>query len=58
MESMTVHPNSPTSNHEHNSLLTDERAEEGELEEGELEDDGAEVEEEVIGAASAKQGET
>lgn len=57
MESMTVHPNSPTSNHEHNSLLTDERAEEGELEEGELEDDGAEVEEEVIGAAGGGSGE-
>lgn len=26
MESMTVHPNSPTANHEHNSLLTDERS--------------------------------
>lgn len=26
VESMTVHPNSPTSNHEHNSLLTDERS--------------------------------
>ncbi|CAG6008135.1 unnamed protein product [Menidia menidia] len=24
VESMTVHPNSPTTNHEHNSLLTDE----------------------------------
>uniref|UniRef100_A0A3P9AAA3 C3H1-type domain-containing protein n=1 Tax=Esox lucius TaxID=8010 RepID=A0A3P9AAA3_ESOLU len=46
VESMTVHPNSPTTtNHEHNSLLTDERREDGELEEGELEDDGGEVEE-------------
>lgn len=26
VESMTVHPNSPTTNHEHNSLLTDERS--------------------------------
>lgn len=26
VESMTVHPNSPTANHEHNSLLTDERS--------------------------------
>ncbi|XP_036818054.1 zinc finger CCCH domain-containing protein 4 isoform X3 [Oncorhynchus mykiss] len=44
VESMTVHPNSPTTtNHEH-SLLTDERREDGELEEGELEDDGGEVE--------------
>lgn len=33
------------------------RAEEGELEEGELEDDGAEVEEEVIGAAGGGSGE-
>ncbi|XP_019748254.1 zinc finger CCCH domain-containing protein 4 isoform X1 [Hippocampus comes] len=44
VESMTVHPNSPTTNHEHNSLLTDERPEDGELEEGELEDDGGEAE--------------
>uniref|UniRef100_A0A8C7U236 Zinc finger CCCH-type containing 4 n=1 Tax=Oncorhynchus mykiss TaxID=8022 RepID=A0A8C7U236_ONCMY len=44
VESMTVHPNSPTTtNHEH-SLLTDESREDGELEEGELEDDGGEVE--------------
>ncbi|XP_055081973.1 zinc finger CCCH domain-containing protein 4 [Periophthalmus magnuspinnatus] len=56
VESMTVHPNSPTSNHEHNSLLTDERPEDGELEEGELEDDGAEMEEEDTGAAGARSG--
>ncbi|XP_029373415.1 zinc finger CCCH domain-containing protein 4 isoform X1 [Echeneis naucrates] len=49
VESMTVLPNSPTTNHEHNSLLTDERPEDGELEEGELEDDGGEMEEEEMG---------
>ncbi|KAL0972970.1 hypothetical protein UPYG_G00197150 [Umbra pygmaea] len=55
VESMTVHPNSPTTtNHEHNSLLTDERGEEGELEEGELEDDGGEVEE--VEEPSAREG--
>ncbi|XP_034460943.1 zinc finger CCCH domain-containing protein 4 isoform X1 [Hippoglossus hippoglossus] len=52
VESMTVHPNSPTTNHEHNSLLTDERPEDGELEEGELEDDGGEVEVEDIGGGA------
>ncbi|XP_053279458.1 zinc finger CCCH domain-containing protein 4 isoform X3 [Pleuronectes platessa] len=53
VESMTVHPNSPTTNHEHNSLLTDERPEDGELEEGELEDDGGEVEVEEIGGGAS-----
>ncbi|XP_072315941.1 zinc finger CCCH domain-containing protein 4 [Eucyclogobius newberryi] len=56
VESMTVHPNSPTSNHEHNSLLTDERPEDGELEEGELEDDGAEMVQEDTGGAGLRSG--
>ncbi|XP_034024554.1 zinc finger CCCH domain-containing protein 4 isoform X2 [Thalassophryne amazonica] len=53
VESMTVHPNSPTTNHEYN---TDERPEDGELEEGELEDDGGEMEVKEEGTCAAEAG--